>query len=188
MSDEQTTPAARGWPKGKPRTPVTVTSRADAAKTANVALLRRLESGSVHGQGTRTIPLKEAARWHTYIANTYANENAMYEMRQKGWVPLEIADLGCTVEESGFRTSPDGYLVRGPQGQEMIWKMAETDYQLLMRAKQESNMRGIGSASKTKFDVANAAGAALGSEAADFLYGKEGPAMMSGVTRDGEGV
>src|SRR5262245_45660475 len=102
---------------GRPRKSViTAHSRADAAKTANTALARRL-AGNVHGGGSRTIPLKEPKAWHTHIANGLANTSRMLEMREKGWVPLTIDDLACKVEDSGFRLE-NGAIVRGPNGQE----------------------------------------------------------------------
>lgn len=154
--------------------PIQVTDRADAATTRNLALLRRLGGANVFGQGSRAIPMREAGRWKLYVANTYANENAMYDMREKGWEPVLPKELACAVEESGFRVSPDGFLVKGPQGQEQLWKMPVEDYRLLQQTKTAANMRGIGSGSQTKHDIANAAGAALGSEAGDFLHGLQG--------------
>ena len=150
---------------------ITVTSR---AKTRNAALARRLASGNIHTGGARSLPLKEPERWHTYVANTYVNDSAFYEMREKGWIPLEPADLNCTVEESGFTLSPDGYLVRGPQGREMVFKMDKADYRLLEQAKTAANMRGIGSATKAKADIAEAAGSQLGDEAGSYINSLDG--------------
>lgn len=148
---------------------ITVTSRADAAKTRNVALARRLASGRIHTSGTKDVPLKEPQRWHTHIASALLDESRFYQMKQNGWVPLTPADLDCPVEESGFSLSPDGYLVRGPQGKEMIFKMDKADYRLLEQAKTDANMRGIGSASKVRSDMAEAASGTLGDEAANYI-------------------
>jgi len=147
---------------------ITVTSRADAARTRNAALARRLQ-GNPFGGGNRAIPLKEPGRFHTYIENTYLNENAFYEMKEKGWEPLTPEDLACEVKDSGFRLSEDGYLVRGEHGREMIFKMSKEDYRELEAAKTRANNRGIGSASKIRDEVANAAAGSLGSEAADYI-------------------
>ena len=156
-------------PPGRPRkNPVTVTSRADAVKTANVALRRRL-AGNPNVMGRREIPLKEPHRWATYIENTYADENAFYDMKEGGWVPLTPDDLACPVDESGFRLSESGYLVRGPKEQEMVFKMAIEDYRLLEQAKAAVNSRGIGSAKKVKADMAEAGAQQFGGEAGDFL-------------------
>ena len=148
---------------------ITVTRRADAVKTTNAALARRL-AGNPHGAGSRQVPIKDASEWQTYIENTYNNANAFYEMKERGWVPMLPADLACPVEDSGFQVSPDGYLVRGPQGQEMLFKMAASDYALLMAAKTRVNLQGIGSASKIRTDMAEAASKQLGSEAADYIH------------------
>lgn len=148
---------------------ITVTNRADTAKTRNVALARRLASGRVFNAGTQDIPLKEPGRWHVHIGNAELNESRHYQMKEGGWKPLLPEDLGCSVEESGFRKSPDGYLVRGPQGKEMAFKMAKEDYRQLEAAKTRANMRGIGSASKAKADIAEAASGQLGDEAATYI-------------------
>lgn len=154
---------------------ITVSNRADALKSGaaelarrNPALARRL-AGNPFGGGTRAIPLKEPERWHTFIANTYVDESAFLRMKENGWVPLTPDDLACAVEESGFRLSPDGYLVRGPQGQEMVFKMDREDYRLLADAKTQANLKGIGSASKIKADMAEAAASQMGDEAANYI-------------------
>lgn len=159
---------------------ITVTDRAEVAKNAavelarrNPALAKRLQ-GNPHGAGSRTVPLKEPTRWQTYIANTYVDESAFLRMRENGWVPLTPEDLDCTVEESGFRLSTDGYLVRGPQGQEMLFKMPSEDYRLLAQVKTEYNLKGIGSAKKIKADMAEAAAGSMGDEAGSYINNLEG--------------
>jgi hypothetical protein len=148
---------------------ISVTSRADGQKTRNAALARRL-AGNVQGGGSRSLPLKEPQRWHTYIANTFLNEDEFYRMRhERGWEPLMPEDLACKPEEAGFMVSPDGYLVRGPQSKEMVFKMDAEDYKLLEAAKTQQNLKGIGSAKKIKADMAEAAAASHGSEAADYV-------------------
>jgi PHD/YefM family antitoxin component YafN of YafNO toxin-antitoxin module len=148
---------------------ISVTSRSEGVKNRNAALARRL-AGNVHGAGSRGIPLKEPERWHTYIANTFTNEDEFYRMRhEKGWEPLTVEDLDCSPQEAGFRVSEDGSLVRGAQGKEMVFKMPKEDYHALQMAKTAQNLRGIGSAAKVKSDIAEAAGAQLGDEAASFL-------------------
>lgn len=154
---------------------ITVTDRAEGARNSatelarrNPALAKRL-AGNPHGSGSRQIPLKEPGRWATYVANTYVNESEFVLMKERGWVPLTADDLACKVEESGFKLSTDGYLVRGPQGQEMAWKMAAEDHRLLTAAKTEANLKGIGSRSKIKADMAEAGAAQFGDEGATYI-------------------
>ena len=148
---------------------ITVTDRSLPLKDRNAALARRLASGRIHGGGNTAVPLKEPQRWHTHIASAYLNDSRFYQMKENGWLPMTPDDLACKVEDSGFTLSPDGYLVRGPQGKEMLFKMAKDDYRLLEQAKTQQNMKGIGSASKVRTDVAEAASGQLGGEAADYL-------------------
>ncbi len=159
---------------------ITVTDRAESARNEaveaarrNPALARRL-AGNPFGGGSRELPLKEAGRWKTYLGNNYSNENEFFELKQDGWIPLTEDDLACPVNETGFRKSVDGYLVRGPQGQEMLFKMDMRDYRVLVQAKTEANMRGIGSARKIKQDIAEAAGSQIGAEAGDYINSLDG--------------
>lgn len=159
---------------------ITITSRAEGAKNrfaelarTNPALARRLKSGNPFATGSREIPMAEPGRWHTYIANADADARAFHKMKAGGWVPLEEADLACPIEESGFQKMPDGSL-RSPDGKDMVFKMAMEDYRLLVRMKTEANMAGIGSQSKIRSDMAEAAGSQLGDEAGSYINSLDG--------------
>jgi hypothetical protein len=168
---------------------ITVTSRADAAKTRAVAQLRdnpvlaRRLAGNIQGGGSIGIPLREPERWYTRIENQLADPNMFYRMRHEmGYVPLTADDLpeGVTPTAIGFRVSEDGYLVRGPVGQEeMPWKMPKEDRALLEQAMTDQNMAGIGSTKKIKNDMAEAAGSQFGSEAGDFMNSLSGEVIDS---------
>ena len=160
---------------------ITVTPRADAVKTdlaaiarENPALARRLQGQNINGGGNRDLPLKEPQRWQTYLANTYANENAFWEMRELGWVPLEVDDLLVKPDQCGFRLSPDGHLVRGAEGKEMLWKMDRAHYRVLEQMRTEQNLKGIGSQGKARHDMTEALASAHGSEAGDFMSSLDG--------------
>lgn len=189
MSDEQIddmdtasseAPVRRGWPKGKPRGPRASSEDASAPSSPVVkvtsrrsaALERRLAPGAdPHQASDRKIPLKEPHRWQLYVANDYAEPDGLYRMvHEYGWLPLEPADIACNPEDIGYRVNESGHLVRGPQGREVVFKMAIEDYRLLMQRKTERNNRGIGSQSKTKFAMAESAAAAHGSEAGDWVH------------------
>lgn len=157
MSEEQT-----------PRRKATV----QVTNRRNAALQRRLApGGNVFGGGTRAIPLKEPEKWHTRIENDFADDQQVYRaVHDLGWEPLAVEDLGCKPEEVGLRVNEQGYLVRGQQGREVVLKMDKQDYRAVEKAKTEANMRGIGSPAKSKAQTAEAAAAAFGPEAGDFVH------------------
>lgn len=188
MNDEQT-PMAMGAPgegdpapvtKRRGRKPkvaagVTVPAATPVVKVTSrrsAALDRRLAPGSnPNATAVRAIPLKEPSRWQLYIGNDYNSPDDLYRIvHEYGWMPLELADLACKPEEIGFRVNEMNHLVKGPQGREVIFKMDKADYALLMQRKTERNMVGIGSASKTRAQVAQAASNVFGDEAAEFIH------------------
>jgi hypothetical protein len=145
---------------------VQVTSRRSAA------LERRLSKGAnPHATSAKVIPLKDPHRWQLYIGNDYAEDDGLYRIvHEYGWLPLAREDLACKPEEIGFRVNESGHLVRGPQGREVVFKMDKADYAVLQQRKSEANMRGIGSASKTRQQVAEAAASQFGAEAGEYIH------------------
>jgi hypothetical protein len=154
---------------------ITVTSRADQAKTRNTVLARRLSGGNIHGAGgSREIPLKDKG-FYTRIENNFADESMHYRMvHELGYEPVTVDMLACKPEEIGFKASPEGFLVRGPNGGEMIYRMAAEDRKLLEQAQTEANNRGIGSRSTTQAQMAEAAGKQFGDEAGSYLASLDG--------------
>ena len=154
---------------------IAVSSRADSAKTDNTVLARRLK-GNLQGGGNRTIPLKEPQRWYTRIENNQADEQRFYHMvHELGYLPVKPEDLACEPAQIGFRVSEDGNLVRGGGTLvEMLFKMPVEDRALLDQAFTQANMRGIGSASKIKRDMAEATAASHGDEAANYVNSLDG--------------
>jgi len=137
------------------------------APRRNEALEKRL-SGNPHTTGLRHIPLREPGKWQLYIANDYNQDDDLYRMvHEFGWLPLEADDLAVDPKEIGYRRSEDGRIVRGPQGREMVFKMAKRDYDLLQARKTEANMAQIGKPAKTKQAVAESLASAFGPEAGD---------------------
>jgi hypothetical protein len=187
MSDEQQTEQPRkGWPKGKPRKPITVTSRADAALT-NSVLARRL-GGNVFGAARQEIPLKDAAQWYTRWENTLVNPQQFYEMvHELGYVNVHKDDLAGDAASVGVQLSPEGYVCRGSGAQlEMLFKMPIADRRALEAAQTEQNNTriGKGSAKGTRHAITEAASAGLGDEAASFL--SKMPGQVIDTITDGE--
>lgn len=168
MTDEQ---APRQKPGPKPKIPaITVAPRAANVDIDRI-IAKRL-AGDPFADGTQAIPLKDAEKWDTYIGSGEVNPNRHYELvNRKGWIPLTIADLpeGVTPQAIGWNVAEDGQtLCRGVRGQEVAYKMPKEVRSQIQAAKTRANLKGTGSATKVKEDVANAVGGSLGSEAADW--------------------
>lgn len=155
---------------------ISVTSRGEGAKNRNAALARRLQ-GNPFASGSRPIPLKDSERWQTRWANSELNENRHFQMKADlGWEPVTAADLpnGVTPDGIGLSVAPDGQLCRGVRGTERLYKMDKEDFAAVQERKTQANLKGIGSASKIKADMADAAAASHGSEAAEFINSMPG--------------
>lgn len=135
------------------------------------ALARRLApGGNVFGAGSKAIPLAESG-WQTRFFNSEVHDQRHYQATHElGWMPVTADELPGKPEEFGLRVNESGFLVRGAKGNELFCKMAKEDADEVLRRKTVANMRGIGSASKTKDDVANAVAGQHGSEAADYIH------------------
>lgn len=151
-------------------TGTTITTASTPVVSRVSVLETRLSGGNPFGVESVPIPLREPG-WVTYIANGGRSDGRLYQMKAvKGWDPVLVSDCTVRPEEIGFKASPDGYLCRGEKGQEVVFKMRQSDWDRLQRAKTEQNLRGIGSSARTKAAVAEAASAQFGDEAAQFVH------------------
>lgn len=193
MSDELTPAKKRGRPRnaaitaaepasavvtapdvldGPPKIGMVAPRSEEGAWSQDDVLAARL-AGQPFGVRAEAIPLREPARWHLYIANSAGDEGRHYDMvHRKGWAVCTTADLapGILPESIGFRVNEAGALVRGHRGDEVVYKMPKAIYEKLQRAKAERNVAGQRSESKARSEVAEAAAAAHGDQAAEFLY------------------
>ena len=164
---------------------VTVVNREDLASHDTDAVIARRLSGEPFGTRNTTIPLKEGAKWSTYEANSMADRNMHYRMvHELGWIPVRVEDLahGLTPESIGWQVADGGHLVRGPQGDQRLYKMPADVRQSITNAKAKANLRGMGSAKAVKQAVTEAASAQLGDEAAAFT---DGAITVTGADRVG---
>jgi hypothetical protein len=152
---------------------VTVVNREDLAQHDTESVIARRLSGEPFGTRNTTIPLKDGARWATYEANSMADRNMHYRMvHELGWVPVRVEDLapGLTPESIGWQVADGGQLVRGPQGDQRLYKMPVETRNRINEAKTRANLKGMGSAKAVKQAVTESASAQLGDEAASFVH------------------
>lgn len=163
-------------PKRKPGRPPKVTAvvpRTEEGTWAADDVLAQRLGGQPFGVRAEAIPLREPGKWQLYIANSQSDDGRHYDMvHRKGWQPFTVADLpdGITPQSIGFSLGADGQtLVRGGRGDEVVYKMPKAVYAKIQAAKTRENMKGIQSERGAREAAAEAAVAAHGEEAAEFL-------------------
>lgn len=188
MSDETipTAPKKRGRkPKVRPEpdvisgvpavTPpsITVAPRADESQWSTDDIIARRLNGEAFGLKVERVPLREPQRWQLHIATSGIDPSRHYEMiHRHGWVPCTTDDLtpGVPLESIGWRLGEDGRtLVRGVRGEEVLYKMDAQIFRQIQRKKAEKNVESMRSPKAAREEAANAAAAAHGDQAAEYL-------------------
>lgn len=156
---------------GPPKIGAVIPRTEEGTWSADDVRAKRL-GGQPFGLKVSAIPMREREKWQLYIANTSVDDARHFKMvAELGWEPVTAADLapGVTPESLGFRVSEAGAICRGARGDEVVYKMPKADYDRLQQQKAAKNIEGIGSQSKSRMAVAEAASSQLGDEAAEFL-------------------
>ena len=171
MADSDTTdqPKRRGR---KPR--IRVTPRTDDIGLDAIVddiNQRRLSGERVRNRGL--IPLREPGRWALHQANTLVNDARHYTMvHEAGWLPVTIDDLkpGTTPQSVGYRLAEDGRtLCKGPRGDEVLYKKERSVHEAIKLREAKANLKPTQSESAAKADIANAAAAAHGAQAGEYI-------------------
>lgn len=129
---------------------------------------RRLQRGVFH-QGSHGIPLKHPEKWVTRIVDSKITTDRPWVMQEKGWVYLEPDDLAVSPDQIGWKVSADGKIVRGEHGRDIVMKMAKADWDLLNQHKTRENLKQTFGTKQVKNAMVNAAAAAHGEEAAEYV-------------------
>lgn len=124
------------------------------------------------GTPSRDIPLKGQRRnWviRTFCADA-EHPNRHYDaVHRLGWTPLTIEDIAVSVESLGFVRSPDGRIVRGPAGQEVLMAMPREEFEKIQQAKSDANTKSM-KAGAVREEVAQKTATEHGSEAGDAIH------------------
>ena len=147
-------------------TPDAATPKIDRISVIN----RRL--ANPFGQPSREIPLKGEKRgWvvRTFVADK-EHPNRHYDaVHVFGYVPLTKKDLSVSPESIGYTVSPEGYIVRGGHGEELLCAIPQTDFEAIQKAKSDKNLKSL-QIGRMKEDVAQATAKEYGSEAGEHVF------------------
>jgi len=130
---------------------------------------RRLKGGHLFSQPSQAIPLKDKAMRVRWFNRGISDDRFFVAEQQKGWMKVHISDVDSLDAVSGYDRTPEGYITRGPRGQEMLYMMPKADYQAIQMAKAAANTKRLGSAKSRAAAAAEATAAQFGPQAGDYV-------------------
>lgn len=108
--------------------------------------------------GTQTIELvNQPEPMYLRWGNMAMEGRNHYLQKAKGWVPVTTAELANALDAGDLGTSPEGYVVRGEKGREVLYKMPLRLYRQVEQRKAEDNLRKSRSAARMKDGARQAA-------------------------------
>ena len=113
------------------------------------------------GEPSAPIGLKDRSlvcRWFNAAIMT----DKIWRAKQKGWTPVRPDDVSDLDQIGGFGVSPDGAIVRGDRGQEVLMAMPRDAYRQIEMAKARVNREKM---RVTRDEIQQAAAERLGDEA-----------------------
>jgi hypothetical protein len=129
---------------------------------------RRMQGISLRGTGAPPIQLKEDGWECRWFNSEVKADHIWYAKNELGWESVTPGDLADPEQVGGFQVSPEGHVVRGEKGREVLLKMPSAERKQIERQKAIENIRNM-DPHKQKAEVANAAGKSLGDEAGSFI-------------------
>lgn len=125
---------------------------------------------------------RPARKWYVRYFNL-GMEGRHSQMREKGYIPVEIKDLHSADDVTDlFRSKEDTHVRRGDRGQEILCRMPLDAVLYIKRLQRDKRMAAAISPKKLKADLAEAAGAELGDEAGQTIH--DGGIQVESMTRN----
>ena len=143
--------------------------RKEAPKNLSV-IERRLQNPL--SRRSREIPLGEHMKgWTTrFFTQDVSRPDRHYEaVHELGYTPCTAEDFGVDPKTLGLNLTPEGYVCRGSQSQDILMRIPTKDYRAIQKRKSEENLKGVGKG-KLQSEVAQAAAKVHGDEAGDTVY------------------
>lgn len=145
------------------------TDKPAAPRPKNLTVLERRAAGvNLRGQGAPAIQLKEPGWVCRWFNSEIKADHIWYAKNELGWANVTPAELADAEQIGGFQTSPDGFVVRGEKGREVLLKMPADFRTQIEKQKARANLAAM-DPHKQKADVANAAGKTFGDQAGEFI-------------------
>jgi hypothetical protein len=135
-------------------------------KKPRIEVLKRRLS-KPFGAPSSKVQLTEAG-WEARWFNSAVSGDHIWRAKEQGWQGVVPAELADKEQIGGFQISPDGYVVRGDKGQELLMKLPSDWRAQIQKSKTDQNLRNM-RPGVMKREVAEAAGKTLGDQAGSFI-------------------
>jgi len=124
------------------------------------------------GKRSRGIPLADRLQHWTVRVFTQdpEHQDRHYEaVHELGYRPCTPDDFDVDVRALGLTVSPEGFVVRGAKGQDMIMRIPTKQYTAIQRAKANANLASVGK-QKLREELADVAAKAHGDAAGETIH------------------
>ncbi len=138
---------------------------------------RRLKGDAIFGSPSKSIPMKDPKMFPRWFNRAIRADKFFEAENEKGWIKVHVSDVASQDAISGYVVTGEGYVTRGPRGDEMLYMMPREQYKQIQQAKDAANRSRLGSKAKRIDHVAEGAAATLGPQAADFIREEGGPTI-----------
>ena len=120
------------------------------------------------GQPSAPIELKDNSRECRWFNATIQTDH-IWRAKRKGWDQTRPDDVADLEQVGGYAVSPEGYIVRGERGHEILMSMPKVVRTAIQAAKIVQNNYNLANPHRMKAELTEAVGHALGDEAASAV-------------------
>jgi len=121
------------------------------------------------GAPSSPIALKDQTRECRWF-NAAIQEDHIWRNKRKGWDQVKPTDVDDLEQLGGYSVSPEGFIVRGERGREILMSMPKEVVRAVRAAKTEHNNRTVGRAGVLHDELSAAVGNKYGDEAGQFVH------------------
>ncbi len=143
--------------------------KTEAQKTRISVLERRLQNP--FGEPSSPIDLTKPGMIPRWFNGAIINDK-VWRAKQKGWIPVRPSDVADQDQIGGTNVSPDGFVVRGDRGQEVLMMMLRDEFDQIQMAKTRHNIRVLRDPNRQQSEILESAASKFGSETADLMAKK----------------
>lgn len=148
---------------------ITPPDSTDEAEVPRVSILERRLQNPL-GVPAAPVRLKDRSQFPRWFNSSLVHDR-FWAAQNLGWVGVKPEDVIDLKQIGGYGKSPDGYIVRGERGQEMLMSIPKTFWDQLQLAKTKKNLEMMRDTQGEQARALEAAGKQFGDEVATGMEG-----------------